>query len=595
MRRGAVWAVLLALVLGASTALAACQPAPPVGRATPSPSALGLADDEVWNGHWTAAERDYRRLTDSSAHAESHLALLLVYEGRFAEAVAEARLAASQSPDSDTLARLTRALDWSDDIPGAVAAGAKAVAATPTDPLAYAFDGEALADAGRFDEALAMLGRAETAARTAYERAEALREWSNYYRDRSRGEDSLNYVELAYRAQPAFPERSLELANEYFAAGSARLADARSLLDRFLRRPQDPAVLAEAGDAAFSGGDAADSERYYRAALAVSPGDPGASVGLAEVLVAGAKDPGKARDVLATALARHPDAEAVAEYLYQLDTLVLHGQDAAPSATPVLDAERRAAFDRVDGARQKVGLPVLQPDAALNAASEAHAYYVLFNWGSPGLAGLGVHAEDPSLPGFTGQNSAERDRHFGYPGFQSAEVLNHTFTSTAAVGIWIDSVYHRLPLIGRESSAFGYGEAQVGTLAVNVMDFGVGAAESAGPTVYPYQDQTDVPAAFVGNEVPDPAPSARYPVGYPITVAAGGADTLSVASVTVTAAGGSPVDLIVDPPGKVDLGSNEAAIIPSAPLTPGATYTVKVRGLLDGRAWSDSWTFQVAE
>jgi tetratricopeptide (TPR) repeat protein len=557
---------------------------------------LAAADTAFWSGRWTGAEADYRRLAaHGDAHAESHLALLLVYEARFVDAVAEAKLAVQHSPDSDTYARLTRALDWSDDIPAAVAAGAQAVAATPTDPLAFAFDSEALADAGRYDDALAQLDRAESAARTSYERAEALREWSNYYRDRGRGDDAFNYVELAQHAEPSFPPRTVELANEYFGRGASGAADARTQLEGLLNRG-DPAVLAVAGDAAFGAGDAVDAERYYRAALGTAPGDPTSSLGLAEVLVAGKKDPKAALDVLNAALAKHPNADAVYYYRGWLVTLVLTPTtDTSPTALPTLQAERTAAYDLVNSFRQKVSLPVLREDRSLAAAAEAHAYYVLFNWGNSKLAGLGIHSEDPSLPGFSGQNSAERDRHFGYAGFQSAEVLNHTGTSTAAVQVWIDSVYHRLPLIGRESSGIGYGEAQVGTLAVNVMDFGVGAAESADPIVFPYQDQTDVPAGFVGNEVPDPAPNARYPVGYPITIAAGGADSLSITSASVTPAGGAAVPVIVDQPGKLDLDQNEAAILPQTPLTPGTVYTVRVRGLLDGRPWSDSWTFQVAE
>ena len=587
------------MLLAAAIALAACQPGAgglPPSRATPSPgSRLAAADAEFWSGRWTSAERDYRQLAgDGNAHAEGQLALLLTYEARFADAVAEARLAVQHSPGSDTYARLTRALDWSDDIPAAVAAGAQAVAATPADPLAFAFDAEALADSGRYDEALAQLDRADSSARTPYERAEALREWSNYYRDRGRGDDAFNYVELAQRAEPAFPSRTVELANEYFGRGASGGADARTQLDGLLKQ-DDPAVLAVAGDAAFGAGDSVDAERYYRAALGAAPGDPTSSLGLAEVLVAGRKDPKAADDVLSAALARHPDAQAVADYRGWLGTLVLTPTTATiPPALPGLTAERTQAYDLVNSFRQKVSLPALQPDRSLSVAAQAHAYYVLFNWGDPSLAGVGIHAEDPKLPGFRGQNSAERDRHFGYAGFQSAEVLNHTGTSAAAVEVWIDSVYHRLPLLGRESSGFGYGEAQVGTLAVNVMDFGVGAAESADPIVFPYQDQAGVPAGFVGNEVPDPAPNARYPVGYPITIAAGGADSLSIASASVTPAGGAAVPLIIDQPGKLDLDQNEAAILPQSPLLAGTVYTVKVRGQLDGRPWSDSWTFQVA-
>src|SRR5437660_12230397 len=35
--------------------------------------------------------------------------------------------------------------------------------------------------------------------------------------------------------------------------------------------------------------------------------------------------------------------------------------------------------------------------------------------------------------------------------------------------------------------------------------------------VYPAANQVNVPLAFNGNEIPDPAPNAAYPIGYPVT------------------------------------------------------------------------------
>src|SRR5581483_2161190 len=93
--------------------------------------------------------------------------------------------AVDERPDSASLARLTRAYDWSLDVPAAVATGARAVAVQPVDPLAHVFYSEALADAGRFAEAEAQLRAAERAAPPdGYTRSEIYREWANYYRDR---------------------------------------------------------------------------------------------------------------------------------------------------------------------------------------------------------------------------------------------------------------------------------------------------------------------------------------------------------------------------------------------------------------------------
>ncbi|HEX6489239.1 MAG TPA: CAP domain-containing protein [Candidatus Dormibacteraeota bacterium] len=596
MRAAAAFAALL---------VAACSPAPalhlPAQAASPRPgAALAAADAEVWSGRWSEAERDYRRLAGAGdAHGHSHLALLLTYESRLVEAVAEAQEAVREEPDSDTYARLTRALDWSNDLPAALACGAKAVAASPADPMALDFYGEVLSDTARFTDAEPVLRRAEAAARNAHERAEAAREWSNYYRDRGSSVDELNYVEIAAKYEPAFPSRTVELANEYFGAGPGRLVDARTQLDSLVKRyPAEPEVLATAGDAAFNADQTADAERYYRAALARAPGDPMASLGLAEVLVAQDHDPTGARSELLASLRAHPSAEAVYQYLDELDSLVLHidpARDSPVVPTPLVSGEEQSAYQAVNSQRAELGLMPIKVNTALAEAARAHAYYVLFNWGRSDLSGLGIHSEDSGAPGFTGATSIDRDLHFGYPGYQSAEVINHTLTSAAAVEVWIDSVYHRYPLVGRESADFGYGEAQVGSLAVNVMDVGIGVPQTSTAILYPHNGQTQVPAFFLGNEVPDPAPGAQYPLGYPITVAVGGADALSLKSATLAPLGGAGVPVIIDRPGQAGLNANELAVLPMSPLQPGTIYEVRLQGQLDGRPWSATWSFQVAE
>ena len=127
-----------------------------------------------------------------------------------------------------------------------------------------------------------------------------------------------------------------------------------------------------------------------------------------------------------------------------------------------------------------------------------------------------------------------------------------------------------------------------------MLDFGVGPAVSAAPVLEPYPGQTGVPPTFTGSEIPDPAPSAHYPLGYPITVTFGAADGFTLGSARLLNHQGTALPLVVDRPGQVDLAQNEVALLPRAPLQPGTTYQVQVRGFLDGRAWSRSWSFTTA-
>src|SRR5207302_9992193 len=127
-----------------------------------SSSGLPAADGKLYSGDYDGAEAAYLKLAgDGDATAMAHYALLLDYENRFPDAIALASAALNVKPSSAVQASLTRALDWSEDLPGALAAGAKAVAGSSGDPLAHAFYAEALSDGAHFPEARIQLRLAE--------------------------------------------------------------------------------------------------------------------------------------------------------------------------------------------------------------------------------------------------------------------------------------------------------------------------------------------------------------------------------------------------------------------------------------------------
>ena len=213
----------------------ACQPitaGKPAATATPG-DPVAAADAKLYAGDYDGAEAAYRKLLENPV-AQAHYVLLLDYESRFGEAVTQARAAVAAHPDSVSLGRLTRALDWSEDVTGAVEAGGRAVKATPVDPLAHVFYSEALADSARFGTARVELKAGEAAARGAYAIAEVEREWSNYYRGLGDVVEELNHLQLSIKAQPAFPERQLELARYLY--GQQKPDAARALLNSIRKK-----------------------------------------------------------------------------------------------------------------------------------------------------------------------------------------------------------------------------------------------------------------------------------------------------------------------------------------------------------------------
>jgi predicted Zn-dependent protease len=587
---------LIALLACAGLIAAACQQ---TGSAKPSAvptDPLAAADARLYAGDYDGAEAAYRKLIAAeNPTAQAHYVLLLDYENRFGEAVAQARAAAAAHPDSVTLGVLTRALDWSEDIAGAVDAGSRAVKSTPVDPLAHIFYSEALADSARFGSARAELKAGEKAARDPYAKAEAEREWSNYYRGLGDTLEELNHLELSIKAQPGFPERQLELARYQYAA--QKLAVAQSLVAAVREsHPSDYGVNVAVGDTAALHQDTAVAEGAYQAALRARPSALAASLGLAQLDVSVKRDFSAAHDLLLASFRANPSSLDAYDYLFHLDLLVLKTDPvkelgAVPAGAALSDA-RKQAFDRVNAFRATVGLAAITESTPLSQSALAHAYFWIFNFGQAAVADVKVHTEDPSLPGAFGADVMARAQHFGYSGTRTAEDISHAYLPAAAVDHWVDAVFHRLTLSDPEAATAGYGEVQVGALSIQVLDIGLAAASTHGPVVYPAPDQANVPDSFLGNEVPDPAPTARYPTGYAITVEVGSGSTLKVLGAQLVGPDGKAVTgYTLDP---ALLAANQWGVLPRDPLAAGGRYTFQLSGTIDGQAFQKVWSFTVA-
>lgn len=588
-------------------ALVACQAPLPRASATPTPGAsstnvdrrVAAADARFYAGNYDGAEADYRKLAEANVPgAASHLSTLLSFENRFQEAVSQAQAGVALRSDSDSLARLTRALDWAQEVDAAVAAGSRAVASKPVETLAYAFYSEALADAGRFDEAQRELYTAESLGGDAFTQAEIDREWANLYRSSGDSESELNYTELSIKAQPRFPERQLDLIRHDYA--NQRPDNAGALTDKLLSGAgKNYRLLVAAGDAALIGGDVNRAPALFSAAAAINPGGAEAALGLAEMDVALQRDFNGAHDVLLNALKADPTSSGVYEYLRYLDLLVLK-KDPAAELNPIASQRpgaitdgRTTALGAANVARSSAGLSPLREDPALDEAAQAHAYFYLFNASQSQVSGTGITAEDPSLPGFTGARAIDRDHHFGFSGARGAELADHAVTPAGAVQDFVDSVYHRLPIVDRETTAAGFGQARVGSIVISVLDVGAGPAAAGDPTVYPADGQTGVPVAFTDNEVPDPLPSGSIPpIGYPMCLQVGGAQQLKVTTGRLLGSDGKEVPVLTFDPGN-QVGQNQWAMAAVKPLTPGARYTADVTGTIDGTAFTKRWSFTV--
>ena len=561
----------------------------------------------------TSQLQDLIRAHPQDAKDHATYALVLNYQTKQKPALDEALKAQKLAPnDGFVLTVLTRVEDWNNDLPSAARDGAAAIKAAPSSALARAFFGEALADVGRYDEAKAQLAKGADLAKkgSAYDRGEVERNWSNFYRDQKDYPQALNHLKLAAGAQPKWVERLLELAR--FSIARQDLNAATDFLKRAATlSPDDAGLREQLGDVALFAQDYSVAKAAYEAALKLQPRSALDLKVLGDIAVALDKDrTTAAKDERAAIAAEPTDQEAgaylvaVLRYLAKDETAALQaakqsvapgGSSTAPATTFVdLDkaaADREAiALDTVNRYRRLAGLTPVTSSGVIRQAALAHAFYTLFNGALPSIRDLGIHKEEASGQGYTGDNVLSRAQHFGYPQRSMAEVITHRGEPAGAVTDWIDSVYHRFPLLRADLVELGYGDAYLGPMSVQVMDMSYREKATGRIIVYPAANQVGVPIAFNGNEIPDPAPNASYPIGYPVTATFDRNASVTVGGFHLRDPSGTDLPGVTLLPNQPDM-ENSFAYMANVPLKPGTTYTADLTYTLNGKAGHTVWKF----
>jgi len=241
------------------------------------------------------------------------------------------------------------------------------------------------------------------------------------------------------------------------------------------------------------------------------------------------------------------------------------------------------------------GMPA-NPNIAMAALNHA-TYYV--NNAAAYAGGLSAHREDPNYPnGFTGVDFGTRMSAAGFSGQPLFETMAFVANPTSAFGQWLNSVFHRVPLLHPNAGAFGYGLASSGTRRADVADFARGPSEGASRVVvWPPPDATGVPRSFDRTrEGPNPpAPPGGGNITGPIVSVL--FDTSGSATVTtheLRDAGGNLVAHTWLTPTTPSVGpylSGSYAMYGDGPAPGGARYTVHVAGTAGGQGFDLTWSF----
>lgn len=253
-------------------------------------------------------------------------------------------------------------------------------------------------------------------------------------------------------------------------------------------------------------------------------------------------------------------------------------------------ADAASVLDRLNAHRKAAGLEAVVADPILTRGCAAHAAYLVKNVDHPSTQGLGLHNEDPKLPGYTKEGERAGKASVIYLGKEGAD----------AVEGWIGSLLHRIPLMQSRLKKVGYGMARGGPAGVTVVldsTNGMGPGRDALVVIYPADGQKDVPLRFTP-EIPDPIPeSPDKKAGYPVTAIFSEGALVKDAKALIKDPAGNELSVWVSTPEKpaaADYQRNTIGLITQEPLKPSTVYTVTMSARVTGKAWLKTWSFTTA-
>jgi len=234
--------------------------------------------------------------------------------------------------------------------------------------------------------------------------------------------------------------------------------------------------------------------------------------------------------------------------------------------------ESERAVLRVNQYRKLDNLDVIEHNEKLKLAAEAHARYLA-------LHNVMGHYESPGARGFTGRAPWDRTRKTGYdfPGIY--ENVSYLGNPEGAVDSWIDSVYHRFPIMMPKLLEAGYGRGTNSKKSFDVMNYAVASpgTDEIKYSIYPTNGQYGVPIAF-GGESPNPRPDRSNLSGYPVTITVQpwrDRAKLILNRFNIYDDSGNKIDSWVIHPGNDNLLTTSAACIPKRKLERYTIYKVE--------------------
>jgi hypothetical protein len=249
------------------------------------------------------------------------------------------------------------------------------------------------------------------------------------------------------------------------------------------------------------------------------------------------------------------------------------------------DPQIRQALAGVNAARKTCGLDEVGISVALSLGCRKHAKYLVVNRGNPLVSGLKAHEEHKELKEFS-EEGAKAGKHsviaYGPP--------------TQAIGEWLSSFYHRVPLLQPDLKEIGIGAFQQGDRWASCIDCVSGCTGPITKSVvyYPEDGQQNVPLRL-GPEIPRPLPASHQgPAGFPNTIFFTQQQKVTKVEAKMLGPSGARVECYVSTPEApaTDFTQwNTVCVIPRQPLLKNTTYKAELRCMVDGKELARTWQF----
>jgi hypothetical protein len=270
--------------------------------------------------------------------------------------------------------------------------------------------------------------------------------------------------------------------------------------------------------------------------------------------------------------------------------------DPGPVEIPATAADhQKDAADIFAEIRGLIGHFAVTQDSGINAAAQGHADYYGLHQSSFASEGLSAHQQNPDWEeGFIGVNVGDRLTYFGVTlGGGWSEIMAFSGSVKGSFNGWMETLYHRIPLVHPNTAVWGYGMSTTGA-AAEVLDSIFGAAASSEPARWPVPWATNVYRSWGGAETPQPPlPDGEiYPSGPIVTITfANGTAPEVFLSAELTGEDGAAVPIQIQTPQNDSWLKSTWALYPYDPLLFVTTYTVTFVGKKDGKDFVETWSF----